>query len=122
MPKSEPIGIRFWRRVNRTNGCWFWTGRKIWNGYGQIDITHDEPQLAHRVAWELWNKRSVPEGMNICHRCDLRDCVNPFHLFVATQSENMKDAFKKGRIRRDGIYNPRAKNHPSKVSQYATFP
>jgi hypothetical protein len=69
------------------------------------------------MSWELAHG-PIPDGLNVLHVCDVRDCVNPQHLFVGTQSENMKDAFRKGRIRRDGINNP---NHHSYRKPDAAF-
>ena len=52
--------------------------------------------MAHRVAWEARNG-PIPEGMKICHRCDVRHCIEPDHLFIGTQRENIHDAMRKKR-------------------------
>lgn len=56
---------------------------------------------AHRVAWELHNKRPIPDGLQIMHRCDVTLCVNPKHLDVGTNQDNIDDKVTKGRERRD---------------------
>jgi hypothetical protein len=85
----------FWQRVDvrGPDECWPWTGRTITNGYGGFGRTS-----AHRFAWGLANAAEVPPGKFVCHRCDVRLCVNPAHLWIGSHRENMKDATGKGRM------------------------
>jgi HNH endonuclease len=115
----EPIANRFWRNTDKTETCWLWKGRLSRTGYGLIDLTHNsrgqrtKATGAHRIAWEIANG-PIPKAIDgrratICHTCDVRHCVNPAHLFLATQKENMHDALTKNRISRRGTSNPRAR-------------
>lgn len=86
---------RFWDKVNKTKGCWLFTGALNSGGYGSF--WYDKQiRGAHRVSWTLANK-SVPEGYDLCHKCDVRNCVRPSHLFVGTRSENIHDCIRKKR-------------------------
>jgi hypothetical protein len=98
------------------DSCWIWQGNVNGNGYGRFPLGNTLI-LAHRLSYEMF-VGPISAGMNICHSCDVRLCVNPMHLWEGTQSENLKDAFKKGRMHlptRRGEQNARAKLTESEV-------
>jgi len=82
---------------SNSHGCWLYT-KLIMKGYGHLNINGIKVP-AHRVSYELHNS-SIPQGMYICHKCDVRECVNPHHLFVGTHLDNMQDKVHKGRAAR----------------------
>lgn len=86
---------RFWSKVQKTNTCWNWTAFVNHNGYGRFSFK-SKPMHAHRFSWELHNG-PIPDGLNVLHRCDNPKCVNPSHLFLGTQKDNVKDMVKKNR-------------------------
>jgi len=78
------------------DGCWLWTGSKHTTGYGGIRF-RGRMWGAHRVSWTLY-RGEIPEGLSVCHTCDNPLCVNPDHLFLGNQKDNMLDARNKGRL------------------------
>lgn len=97
LSRSIPLPVRFGLNVERhESGCWIWVGAKTGNGYGHI-CSSGRKDMAHRVSWMI-HRGPIPEGMEVCHSCDVRPCVNPAHLFLGTQSDNMQDCAKKGRL------------------------
>lgn len=78
---------RFWAKVDRTEGCWLWTGPQAGGGYGQFSID-GKFRPAHRVAYE-WIVGPIQPGLVLDHLCVVRLCVNPAHLEPVTQRENV---------------------------------
>lgn len=91
--------IRFWMGVSFGDGCWEWQRAKggppgPWK-YGQFYF-QKRLQRSHRVAW-MFMRGSIPEGLNVLHKCDNPICVKPDHLFLGTTMDNIRDMIDKGR-------------------------
>lgn len=90
---------RFDSKIDKSGGenkCWLWTGHTSrWGGHGQLNIG-GKLEYAHRLAWQF-NNGAIPNGMCVCHKCDVPRCCNPAHLFLGTASENFADMRRKGR-------------------------
>jgi hypothetical protein len=105
--RRDTYESRFWAIVEKTNHCWRWNGLKSTDGYGSFFM--GRLMNAHRASWII-NVGKIPAGMSVLHKCDVRECVNPQHLFLGDQLDNMRDCSEKKRFndRRGGL-NPRAK-------------
>jgi hypothetical protein len=106
------LADRFWQQVDMgsPDECWLWTSRINKHGYGQFYHPDTARTIGvHRVAWEFTHG-PIPQGMHVLHRCDVRNCVNPAHLFLGTNADNMRDKVMKDRVQRlKGAANGRAK-------------
>lgn len=98
-PKPIPIHERLIERGFRTvNGCLEWRGERDRDGYGKIrlSIGGRRRAMVHRVAYEEW-VGPIPKGLIVMHTCDNPPCFEPTHLRVGTYSDNLNDAYQKGR-------------------------
>ena len=111
----RPREERFWPKVEPepNSGCWLWNGAVDKRGYGRLGRT-----LAHRISYEIAYGRPG-RGLYVCHTCDVPGCVRPDHLFLGTQSDNIRDAATKGRIANSRKTHCRAGHPYSKENTYA---
>lgn len=96
--QTVPQDPLFWAKVDTSGDCWLWTGYLDRQGYGRVGRKGRNPMGAHRYAWELTNG-PIPEGKVIRHSCDNPPCVNPVHLQLGTQRDNIADRQRRGRHR-----------------------
>lgn len=97
---------RFWRHVDKggpvpphrleLGPCWQWTGCIAGFGYGQFRVDRRTREYAHRKSYRM-ARGDIPDGMRVLHACDNPACVNPDHLFLGTEQDNMRDRQNKGR-------------------------
>lgn len=106
-PKPVSLVTRLIENSKPSGECILWTGSKTKDGYGVLGIGRNNQQRAHRVAWEV-KHGPIPEGLQVCHKCDVPLCINIAHLFLGTAKENRADMIRKGRTRA-----PRGEAHPA---------
>jgi len=120
--KSKTIEEKLFTRVNKDGQtmahtphlgkCWEWTGGRN-DGYGCMKIVKNE--LTHRISWRI-KFGEIQDGMCVLHKCDNRICVNPEHLFLGTNADNVRDRTLKGRSNRPKSFNNQEfKLNPEKV-------
>lgn len=99
---------RFNNMFTHSRKCWIWNFRKNEDGYGELFVD-GKKQKAHRISYQLF-KGDIPKGLFVLHKCDNPSCINPDHLFLGTNADNMNDMKLKGRASRlVGSLNGRAK-------------
>jgi len=100
--QTESLLVRFMRRVHITDiegSCWLWSGKPESNGYGRFHAGQGEQWRAHKLSYMLF-KGEVPRGNVIRHSCSTPMCVNPDHLSIGTQAQNVQDMVLHGTIAR----------------------
>lgn len=107
--------VRFFSKINiAKSGCWEFKSWKHKKGYGYFAFNKNE-MYAHRVSYIIFYNTLIPKGKVILHKCDNTGCVNPDHLSMGTQSDNMKDMALKKRGKNGNSY----KTHCSRNHEYS---
>lgn len=119
--KSLPAKERFMKFVSPepNSGCWLWTGGTVQpGGYGVFAPRTSPQTTAHRVSWMLF-VGPIPDGLQVCHHCDVRLCVNPDHLFLGTSQDNHSDMVRKKRGTRSKYGLPRGVHRSQGRKRYS---
>lgn len=94
----KPVGERLLEHIISKKDCWLTNLTKDKRGYARISEYRKGPVLAHRVAFEYFNKSKIPIGMCVLHKCDNPLCINPEHLYLGTKSANGQDMHDRKRV------------------------
>lgn len=118
---ARPLAERFWEKVDDSADCWVWKAAPHrGNHYGRMMTRKGHFESAHRLSY-LLTFGEIPEGQQVLHKCDNRRCVNPAHLFLGTQLDNIRDMKSKGRAATgDRLRHPPQRgslNHGSKLAE-----
>lgn len=97
MHELLPLTDKFWNKVNKTRTCWLWTGVLGASGYGLYDIKNKVYTVSRLSALHHGLIKDYKEKILVCHKCDIRNCVNPKHLFPGTHKDNTQDMMNKKR-------------------------
>ena len=95
---------RFWKNVQKTDGCWLWMKTRRYGslGYGAVRLPGRRMQSAHRIAWRL-TFGEISNNFIVLHHCDNPPCCRPDHLYLGTPRDNIQDAIKRGHARNGNI-------------------
>jgi hypothetical protein len=94
---KKDVKERFWSKVYINNGfisdedCWLWIGAINGSGYGHMKY-NEKHEYAHRLSW-IFYRGLIPHGLFVLHKCDIKLCVNPSHLYLGTDKDNSKDTW-----------------------------
>lgn len=113
----RPITERFWSKVDKkgVDDCWLFTSNHGGTQYGMLSVPKGQEYFAHRISWIIHNG-SIPDGLLVLHTCDVPKCVNPKHLFLGTNQDNMDDMVKKGRSLK-GVKHPSSRLTDTQVKE-----
>lgn len=104
-PKEHVVAFKMQHQINNfyvdSNGCWVHRNKPNEDGYIRLKYASSHCYMAHRLSYALY-REPIYNNLSVLHSCDNPPCINPSHLFLGTQEDNMKDSGKKGRGRPRG--------------------
>lgn len=112
---DSKIFYNFISKVNKTDTCWVWNASRMSSGYGQFWVNRNKIG-AHQFSFIYYNERDLKSGDVVMHICDNKLCVNPKHLKIGTQKDNIHDMLSKGRQRKIKTYSSGENHVNSKLS------